>query len=326
MNDRTKAMVVGAGAAVTAIAALTAGTYALSSHLLHMALDRQLPRGMEKNRAKLTGESADFQLLTARANAAARMLHSCGCISVELTARDGTRLVGHWYENPNARRIVVAMHGWRSSWDQDFGFIAPFLHESGCSVLYAEQRGQNASGGEHITFGLLERLDCLDWIHWTVTHTVPGLPVYLAGISMGATTVLMAAGLELPDCVKGIVADCGFTSPHAIWKHVAEKNLHLNYDLHRSWVEQLCKRRIHMGGSDASTLEAMAKCKVPVFFVHGSDDSFVPIDMTYENYKACIAPKQLLIVPGAGHGMSYLQETERYQQTLRHFWAKYDKA
>lgn len=324
MNDRTKAMLVGMGTAVTAMTALTAGSYALSSKLLHMALDRQLPRGMEKNRARLTGEAPDYQLLMAKVSAAAHRLHGCGCARVELTARDGTRLVGHWYENPHAQRIVIAMHGWRSSWDQDFGFISPFLHEAGCSVLYAEQRGQNASGGQHITFGLLERLDCLEWANWAPRHTVPGLPVYLAGISMGATTVLMAAGLELPEQVKGIIADCGFTGPHAIWKHVAEQNLHLNYALHHGWVERLCRRRIHMRIENESTVEAMAKCRVPVLFVHGSDDSFVPVEMTYENYKACAAPKELLIVPGAGHGLSYLQETKRYQQSLLDFWKKYD--
>ena len=179
--------------------------------------------------------------------------------------------------------------------------------------------------GSHITFGLLERYDCLDWANWVSTHTVPGLPVYLAGISMGATTVLLAGGLELPDRVKGIVADCGFTSPHSIWKHVAERNLHLNYDLHHSWAERLFRRRLHMSAEEVSTLSSMEKCQVPVLFIHGSDDSFVPVEMTYENYKACAAPKELLIVPGAGHGLSYLVETERYQQALQAFWQAHDK-
>lgn len=323
MKDRTKALLVGAGAAVTAMSALTAGTYALSSHLLHMALDRQLPRGMEKNRARLTGEAPDYPLLMAKLNAAAQKLR--GCATVELTARDGTRLVGHWYENPNPQRIIIALHGWRSRWDQDFGYISPFLHEAGCSVLYAEQRGQNASGGEHITFGLLERLDCLDWVSWALTHSAPNLPVYLAGISMGATTVLMAAGQPMPAQVKGIVADCGFTSPHAIWKHVAERNLHLNYSLHHGWVERLCKRRLHLSPENVSTVVAMKKCRVPVLFVHGSDDAFVPVEMTYENYKACAAPKRLFIVPGAEHGMSYHIDRPGYQNALRQFWNEFDE-
>ena len=325
MKRYRKMLLVGTGAAATAMTALTAGSYALSGYLLHMALDRQLPHGLEKSRARLTGESADFTLLMEQLSISAHKLHGCGCATVHLTARDGTPLVGHWYENPNPKRILVAMHGWRSGWDQDFGFIAPFLHRAGCSVLYAEQRGQNASGGEHMTFGLLERQDCLDWANWVAAHTVPNLPVYLVGISMGATTVLMAAGLDLPPQVKGIVADCGFTSPHAIWQHVAEHNLHLNYSLHSPWVERLFKRRLQLSPREASTTEALAKSRVPVLLIHGSDDAFVPVTMTYENYKACVSPKELLIVPGAGHGMSYLTEKDRYEAVLLDFWQKYDR-
>ena len=324
MKDLTKAVLVGTSAAAATMAALTAGSYALTSSLLHMALDRQIPRLMEKGRTRLTGVSEEDLLLADRVSHAADDLRRCGCSTVVLTAADGTRLVGHWFENPFAKRIVVAMHGWRSSWDQDFGMIAPFLHDAGCSVLYAEQRGQNGSGGTHMTFGVLERYDCLDWVNWVSTHTVPGLPVYLAGISMGATTVLLAGGLALPEQVKGIVADCGFTSPHAIWKHVAERNLHLNYDLHHSWAERLFRQRLHMSAEDVCTLSAMENCHVPVLFIHGSDDGFVPVEMTYENYKACAAPKSLLIVPGAGHGLSYLAETERYRKALQQFWRAYD--
>lgn len=325
MKDGSKKMLVGMGAATAAMAAVTAGACAVSSVLLHLALDRKMPKLIQRGRKRLTGESGDYEKLMEQMDLASRQLHGCGCVRVELTARDGTRLAAHWYENPYARRVVVAMHGWRSRWDQDFGLIAPFLHESGCSVLYVEQRGQNGSGGSHITFGLLERYDCLDWVQWVQAHTMPGLPVYLAGVSMGATTVLLAAGLELPDCVKGILADCGYTSPHAIWKHVAERNLHMNYDLHRSWVAWLCRRRLHMDMGDPSTLEALGRCRVPVLFVHGTDDHFVPVEMTYENYKACAAPKELLIVPGAGHGMSYLTERARYERTLKDFWRKWER-
>ena len=325
MNELSKKALIGTGAAALAMGALTGGAFVLSSALLHLALDRKMPKSLEKRRDVLTGESGEYAHLLAQLEPAARQLRHSGCVRVELTARDGTPLVGHWYENPYARRVVVAMHGWRSRWDQDFGLIAPFFHEMGCSVLYAEQRGQNGSGGAHITFGLLERYDCLDWVEWVNRHTLPYLPVYLAGISMGATTVLLAAGLEMPACVKGVVADCGFTSPHDIWRHVAERNLHLNYDLHKTWVEWLCRRRLHIGLGEGSTVDAMKTCRVPVLFVHGSDDSFVPVDMTYENYKACAAPKELLIVPGAGHGMSYLIEKNRYQKTLKAFWRNCEK-
>ena len=324
MRKSTRNALIGTGAAVAAITAVGAAAYTISKSLLEYALDREAPGILQKGKGRLSGAGMEYDHLVAQVDAAALNLENSGCVSVDIISRDGIKLVGHWYENPDAQRVVVAMHGWRSSWSQDFGMIADFLHNNGCSVLYADQRGQNSSGGDHMTFGLLERYDCLDWINWVNTYTGQTLPVYLAGISMGATTVLMAAGLELPVNVRGIVADCGFTSPYAIWKHVTEENLHLSYKLHGNLVERLCQRKIRMGAKEYSTIVAMNGCQIPVLFVHGSDDRFVPVTMTYENYRACAAPKELLVVPGAGHGLSYYVEQDRYEEKVKAFWAEYD--
>ena len=134
----------------------------------------------------------------------------------------------------------------------------------------------------------------------------------------------MAAGLELPDNVHGIIADCGYTSPEEIWRHVAKDNLGLSYGTRCVAARDLCKKKIQVGIDDYSCVDAMQECEVPVLFVHGTDDRFVPIEMTYENYKACAAPKQLFVVPGAGHGMSYLIDREGYENALEQFWQNYE--
>ena len=214
------------------------------------------------------------------------------------------------------------MHGWRSNWSQDFGTIAPFWFDNDCAVLFAEQRGQGNSGGDYMGFGLLERYDCLDWINWVNERTEGRLPIYLGGVSMGATTILMTAGFELPENVQGIVADCGFTSPHAIWKHVVENNFHLPYGLYSRAAKDIYEKRNQVPSDSYSTTKALANCKVPVLFIHGTDDNFVPIEMTYENYKACVSEKRLFVVPGAEHGMSYLVDKDGYETAVKQFWDK----
>ena len=323
MNGGCKRALVGASVAMATMAGVTLGAYALSNLLLHLAVDRQMPATLEKNRKKLSGSKEKAELRLKAEQAAFRLRHS-GCARVELTAWDGTRLIGHWQEHPHPQRVLVAMHGWRSAWDQDFGLIAPFLEETGCSVLYVQQRGQQESGGSHMTFGILESRDCLSWANWVCSHTAD-LPIYLAGISMGASSVLMASALPLPKQVKGIIADCGYTSPHAIWQHVSEKNLHLNYALHRAWVERLCRKRLKLQASAASCPEALSRTKLPVLLIHGTADRFVPVEMTYENYRSCAGPRELLIVPGAGHCMSYPTEPKRYEQALLEFWRRWDR-
>lgn len=122
-----------------------------------------------------------------------------------------------------------------------------------------------------------------------------------------------------PDNVHVIMADCGFTSAYDIWKHVAEKNLHLHYGLYAAAADNLCKKKIKVGARECFTVDALRNCKVPVLFIHGTDDAFVPVRMTYDNYKACAGPKHLLIVPGADHAMSYCVDKDTYQKEAKRF-------
>jgi len=140
---------------------------------------------------------------------------------------------------------------------------------------------------------------------------------------MGASTVLMAAGLDLPENVKGVIADCGFTSAYEEWRHVVKDNLNLSYGLRGYMIDRICQKKINTNSKDITTITAMQKTQIPILFIHGTEDKFVPIRMTYENYKACNAPKELLIVPGAIHGQSYDVEQEKYEAATMNFWKKY---
>lgn len=315
-----------AGSAVAAMGLGVAGAVHMLStnYLVNVALNRETPKHTGSARQRIAGAQWDEAWMRQRLDCGRRLRDQEGQ-TVQTLGRGNVKLVGHWFPASQPRRIIVAMHGWRSSWYNDFGFIADFWMENGCSILLAEQRGQGESDGKYMGFGLLERYDCISWVNWLNEQCGDALPIYLCGVSMGASTVLMAAGLELPKNVRGIIADCGYTSPEAIWKHVAKDNLGMSYGTRRAAVNDMCRRRIQMGIGDYSCVDAMAECEVPVLFIHGTDDKFVPIEMTYENFKACAAPKRLLVVPGAGHGMSYSTDTVNYQKAMKQFWEDFDQ-
>lgn len=310
-------------AAVGALSAAAASAYITSKLLVETALNREQPKIMRLANKKISGGGTDEEFDRAWHKASAELkdkVHE----RVEITADDGVRLTGHFFPCENAKRVIVAFHGWRSSWHGDFGLISDFWHDNGCSVLYAEQRGQNESGGEYMGFGLTERFDCVNWVNWVKCRLGGTLPIYLAGVSMGAATVLMASDLELSPSVHGIMADCGFTSPKEIWKHVAEKNLHIIYGLRSIFADMECKQKINMTSGDYSAEYALEKTDIPVLFIHGTDDKFVPIEMTYKNYKACKSPKKLLVVPGADHAMSYFVDKQSYESAVKSFWQEFD--
>ncbi len=322
MGKTTKILLTGVGITVAGATAIGAMAYASTRYLVKIALDRQQPKipNLSRMQEQIKGSSDCEEFLDTLAEYAER-LETTPHDRVQIESYDGQHLMGHWFPVPGAKRTILAMHGWRSGWSSDFGTMADFWRNNDCNVLYAEQRGQGSSGGAYMGFGMMERFDCMEWIKWLGSHT-ENLPLYLAGVSMGATTVLMTANLELPSNVRGIMADCGFTSAHDIWKHVTEKNLHLPYPLHSA--DALCREKTSMGTRDCSTVDVLKESRVPVLLAHGTVDSFVPVSMTYENYLACKSPKHLLIVPGADHGMSHFKEPERYEQETLKFFHAYD--
>lgn len=304
---------------IVALAAFSGAVFHYKTRqLVSVALCRKLPRGMKEASGKISGTANN--LCMKEIDCAGNKLLKANCKTIIIKAKDGKNLVGHLRESKNPKRIIIAMHGWRSSWYKDFGVIADFWLKNDCTVLYAEQRGQNNSDGEYMGFGLLERYDCIDWANYISESLGRNVPLYLAGISMGASTVLMATGSTLPSNVCGVIADCGFTSPHNIWKHIAENNLNISFSLMGRLANNMCRKRINAGSMEYSTLDALKNNKIPVLFVHGSGDKFVPARMTFENYKACTAPKRLFIVPDAGHCMSYLTDKEGYEKTTKMFW------
>lgn len=311
------------GLTAATVAGGAAVSHGLTHYLVNVAVDRKFPNSANRlTRAVIRGSRCDRVFLQAL-DAGAQVLRNLPHKTISIRGKDGAPLVGHLFAAAKPKRLVLAMHGWRSSWDHDFGMIAPFLLANDCTVLFAEQRGQGGSGGKHMGLGALERYDCVRWAH-RLADMGPHLPLYLAGISMGATTVLMSTQLGLPGNTRGIVADCGFTSPQDICRHVVRHNLHLSYGLRAHIAHNLCKQKNQAGLKGCSAPKALAGSSIPVLLIHGTDDSFVPVSMTFDNYKACRGPKHLLIVPGADHGMSYYMEKSGYEKALADFWQRYD--
>lgn len=319
-----KKWLIASGIAAGALSAAAAVSHKVTKGLVSLALDRKELDFGDQAAARISGTDYQSPFYVERTEAAKR-LREREHQTVELTASDGLQLTGHWFYREGAKRTIVAMHGWRSSWYEDFALMADFWLTHDCNVLFAEQRGQGSSGGDYMGFGLLERYDCAFWASWAAERCE--LPIYLSGISMGASTVLMASALDLPDQVCGIMADCGFTSPHGIWEHVVRDNMGLSYSGPRQKaIEMLCRQKLSGESAYYSCEDALSVCRLPVLFIHGSADRFVPVDMTYQNYQACSGEKRLLIVPGAGHGESYFTERQRYEEFVLDFWKDFDKS
>ena len=303
------------GAAAGAIATGAAVGYKKAmKYFFNMALERETEHF--KVRAEEEGKYSEVVLA-----GEAKML-SYPCEHVYTTSFDGLKLHGRLYRQEGAERTMVLVHGWRGGWNYDFCMGGPWLYEEGYNLLVIDQRAQGDSEGELMTMGLLERKDCHTWLKWLEEHTdCTSVPVYFMGISMGCTTVLMAAGEPMPAYVKGIIADCGYTTPYDMFYHYGHKAFHIPKAV-MNLFNQYCIRHAGIDLKSYSTVEAMETCQTPIFFVHGKGDTFVPMEMTLEAYNACNGPKRLMLVEDAPHAMSFLFGQEDYIRNAHAFFAE----
>ncbi len=239
------------------------------------------------------------------------------CQRVGITSYDGTPLVARYYHVADGAPLQIEFHGWHGSAIRDFCGGNKLARQMGMNTLLVDQRAHGGSGGRTITFGLRERYDCLAWCRYAVQRW-PDVPITLAGVSMGAATVLMAAGLDLPEQVVGIIADSPYSSPADIIGKVC-RDEHLPAELMMPFIVLGARLFGRFDLRETTAAREMAKAKVPILILHGEDDRFVPCYMSREVLGAAPALVRRVTFPGAGHGLSYITDPEGYRQAVIRF-------
>ena len=236
---------------------------------------------------------------------------------VSIMSHDGLSLHGHLIENDRTDVMFILFHGYRSSSFHDFSGAVKMYYEMGFSVLLPDQRSHKKSEGKYITYGVRERYDCRDWCRF-VKEKYPDKRVIIDGISMGAATVLMACGLELPDNVKGVIADSGYTSPYEIISKVAD-DMKYPSRLVMPWLNLALTALAGFNAKACDAREAVKNTELPILIVHGKADGFVPYEMSVEIYEACKTHARILLVENADHGLSFLVDNEGVTAVLKEF-------
>ena len=318
MEQKTDSWKIAGGllGAAGAAAGITAG---IASAIL---FQRTIPRPKETNQ-DIIDEFADREKMAEyeiRMAPVGEWVKTQTFEDVWIRSRDGLKLHACYLaaEKPSGKAAIFH-HGFTSK-AMDNATHAKFFHELGYEVLLLDLRAHGESEGEYVGFGILDRFDTLEWVRYVRERFGSDVKIVLHGTSMGASTVLMALGIpEIQKHVSAVIADCAFTSPAEIFSHVIRKDYHLPPEpiikANGLYAQKIAGYRM----DEYSTLDALKDNHVPVLFIHGKEDKFVPTWMSEKNYEACAGKKQLLMVDHAGHGSSLFENQTLYEETEKAF-------
>ncbi len=236
-----------------------------------------------------------------------------------ITSFDGLTLRAKFFEHKPGAPIELMFHGYKGNAERDLNGGVERCFRLGHSALLIDHRGAGFSDGKTVTFGILEKRDCLAWVDFAVQEFGEDARLILTGISMGAATVMMAAGEPLPPQVKYVLADCGYTSPREIITKVM-RSMELSPAIFYPCARLAARLFARFSLEEDSPLKAVQRATVPIVFAHGDADDFVPYDMSVRLHAACASEKKKLVtIHGAGHGLAFPVGQDEYVNELAEF-------
>ena len=221
----------------------------------------------------------------------------------------------------NSNKWAIVVHGYGGS-GKLMSDKSKYFYDMGYNVLIPDLRGHGKSEGDYIGMGWKDRLDIISWINFIIKEN-PNAEIVLHGTSMGAATVLMTSGENLPSNVKAIVADCAYTSAWDEFSYQLETYLKVPSSYILNVTNMVTKLKAGYSLKEASALECVKKATVPILYIHGDKDKFVPYSMMDKLYDATNSPKEKLTIEGGEHANSDLVSPFLYWLTVEDFLNQY---
>ncbi|MCT1578584.1 alpha/beta hydrolase [Oceanobacillus kimchii] len=241
-----------------------------------------------------------------------------------ITSHDGLNLEGYFLRSKEpSNKVVIMAHGYLGKGKDMALYGEHYVEQLGYHMLTPDLRGHGQSDGDYIGFGWHDRLDMMDWIDKVIERFGDDVEIVLQGVSMGASTMLMTSGEELPSNVKAIVADCPYTSVADLFDYQINRMYNLPSFPFIPSTSLITQMFAGYSFNEASALDQVQTTDIPIFYVHGKEDQFVPTEMTETLYEKTSSPKELLLVDSAGHGEAFVTKENLYIEKLNSFLNKY---
>ena len=230
-----------------------------------------------------------------------------------VTSFDGLKLYGYLLRG-NPKEVVICVHGYKSSMEEDFSDRIEIYQKRGSTILLVNDRGHGKSEGKYLGFSEHDKRDVAKWVD-KMNEMFDEPEIYLHGVSMGGATVIHCADMKLKN-VKGIVDDCGFISILKISQYLISDLFHMPYFPcgYIAWMWALLLAKTSFNASDGE--KCVQNTDIPIVFIHGLEDHYVPCEMSKKMYEKCVSLKELHLIEGCGHAAAYMMATEEYTEAV----------
>ena len=296
---------------------ILAGLFYAGYYVFTTVFDNQY-KAKENNDPNFLDSDADLMRPTARRLYAYR--ESCSDAfrsqpfkELEITSFDGLKLKGYLVER-DPKEVVICVHGYKSDPESDFCDRSEIYRDRGTTVLFVHDRAHGKSEGRYLGFSELDRFDVAKWVD-KINELYDNPRIYLHGVSMGGATVIHCADMKLKN-VCGIIDDCGFNSILGISKALIVDMYHLPYFPvgYLAWFWAKVLNKVDFNTSIGEI--CVQRTDLPIIFIHGKDDHFVPTYMSERMYEACRSPKELHLIENCGHSAAYMCAKEEYTEAV----------
>lgn len=289
--------------------------YGIASYFYNRTMIRS--NAKRENTQKMAG--TDWDKYIPHIRECKEKLAQCPHEDMYIMSADGLKLHGTYFPCEGSKKVVICFHGYTSEGMNDYSTLAIFYMKNGYNLLLVDERAHGQSEGTYIGFGCLDRHDAKLWIEEMVKKLGEDCKILLHGDSMGGATVLMTTGLELPPQVKAAISDCAFTSAWEVFASVLKNTYHLPTFPLLQIANGMVKKRAGYELDECNAKNEVAKAKIPILFIHGEADTFVPCSMVHELHDACKSEKKLVIIEGAGHVESCYRDADLYEESIESF-------
>ncbi len=243
--------------------------------------------------------------------------------TLTVTSNDGLKLYGHYLKNGTSSKTVILVHGYGGTYRETYNY-ARLFYKRGYNLLAVECRGHGKSEGDMVGMGWLDRLDILNWIE-VLNKQNKDIKIVLFGLSMGGAAVCMALGEKLPSNVVCAISDCAFDNVYRQFSFVLSTHSHMRGKFLMNLFAGYVKRTKNFDMKAADGIKQLKKASIPIMFIHGENDTFVPTEMVYRLSEAVPEDRrEVYIAKGAEHAMSYPTDPKTYEKRVDKFLSKYN--